>query len=191
MLVKQSGLPNVEFHHADIFALPFEEAAFDHVFVCHVLEHLKDPHGALVTLRKVLKPGGSITVIEGDHGSCYFYPETEEALHAWHCLIDVQAALGGNALIGRQLFPSVGQAGFRDVRVSPRMVYMDRSHPDLTDMFVRKTIIPMVEGVKQPALEMSLINPATWDKGIRDLHAVADRDDGTFCYTFFKAVGVK
>lgn len=32
------------------------------------------------TLRqKVLKPGGSATVIEGDHGSWYCHPQTAEA----------------------------------------------------------------------------------------------------------------
>jgi SAM-dependent methyltransferase len=190
-LVDRQSLSNVRFQQADIFALPFEEAYFDHGFVCHVLEHLQDPIGALVALRKVLKTGGSITVIEGDHGSCYFYPETDEALRAWNCLIRVQAFLGGNSLIGRQLFPLVTQAGFRDVRVSPRMVYIDASKPELMVSFVEKTIIPMVEGVEERALEMGFMDKTAWDKGIHDLHQVAERDDGTFCYTFFKAVAVK
>jgi ubiquinone/menaquinone biosynthesis C-methylase UbiE len=190
-LADSKGLSNVQFRHADIFALPFEEENFDHVFVCHVLEHLQDPVGALSALRNVLKKGGSITVIEGDHGSCYFHPESDKALHAWNCLIQVQARLGGNSLIGRQVFPLLKQAGFRDIRVSPRMVYIDQSKPGLMDSFVKKTIIPMVEGAKARALEIGFTNKTSWDKGIRDLHKVAESEDGTFCYTFFKAVGVK
>src|SRR5436305_46040 len=67
--------PNVSFQRADIFALPFPDHHFDHVFACFVLEHLADPAAALAALRRVLRPGGSITVIEGDHGSAYFHPD--------------------------------------------------------------------------------------------------------------------
>lgn len=190
-LADSEGLSNVQFQYADIFALPFEEEKFDHVFVCHVLEHLRDPLGALSALGSALKKGGSITVIEGDHGSCYFHPQSDAALLAWNCLIRVQAHLGGNSLIGRQLFPLLKQAGFGDVRVSPRMVYIDQSKPELMDNFVLKTIIPMVAGVSAQALAMELTDERSWETGIRDLYKVAEREDGTFLYTFFKAVGVK
>ncbi|MBV8457682.1 MAG: methyltransferase domain-containing protein, partial [Acetobacteraceae bacterium] len=48
------------------------DASFDHVFVCFVLEHMPDPETALAELQRVLKLGGSRTVIEGDHGSALF-----------------------------------------------------------------------------------------------------------------------
>ena len=44
-----------------------------------VLEHLRDPPGALASLKAVLKPGGTITVIKGDHGSTYFHPDDADA----------------------------------------------------------------------------------------------------------------
>jgi SAM-dependent methyltransferase len=190
-LVKEQGLSNVQFQQADIFALPFCAETFDHVFVCHVLEHLADPNGGLQMLRRVLRKGGTMTVIEGDHGSCYFHPRSRAAQRAWNCLIEAQARLGGNSLIGRQLFPLLSQAGLRDIQVSPRMVYADTSKPDLMVAFVRKTIIPMVEGVRAPALDMQLIDEASWNKGIEDLHNVAECGAGSFCYTFFKGVGVR
>jgi hypothetical protein len=48
----------------------------------------------------------------------------------------------------------------------------------------------MVEGAKAQALELRLIDIATWERGISDLHATAKKD-GTFNYTFFKAIGLK
>ena len=161
------------------------------LWICHVLEHFSHPVRALEKLRDVLKKAGSLTTIEGDHGSCYFHPASEDALRAWHCLIEVQARLEGNSLIGRQLFPLLSQAGFRDIRVSPRMVYIDQSKPDLMDGFVEKTIIPMVRGVRARALEMGLMDEASWDRGIADLYEVAHGPNGTFCYTFFKGTGIK
>ncbi|MBE0557371.1 MAG: class I SAM-dependent methyltransferase, partial [Proteobacteria bacterium] len=70
--VAEAGFSNVRFQQADIFSLPFGPEAFDHIFVCFVLEHLPKPVEALLALKKVLRPGGTITVIEGDHGSAYF-----------------------------------------------------------------------------------------------------------------------
>ena len=74
--VSAAGISNVEFQQADLLTLPFEPASFDHIFLCFVLEHLPDPAATLAVLRPILRPGGSITVIEGDHGSIYFHPES-------------------------------------------------------------------------------------------------------------------
>src|SRR5712692_1819677 len=101
--VDRVGLTNVELRQADILALPFNAESFDHVFVCFVLEHLSRPVEALSILKGQLRPGGTITVIEGDHGSTYFYPDTAAAHAAIQCLVKLQREAGGNALIGRQL----------------------------------------------------------------------------------------
>jgi len=181
---------NVIFRQADIFDLPFEAESFDHIFVCFILEHLQKPIDALVNLGKILKKGGSITVIEGDHGSFYCYPESKEALLTVKCLIDVQASLKGNSLIGRQLYPLLNAAGFKEAVVSPRVVYVDSSKSDFVEGFSKKTFIAMVEGVKEQALSLDLIDEDTWNTGIKDLYR-ATEEEGTFCYTFFKGKAVK
>lgn len=189
--IADNGITNVEFYHADIFDLPFDEEYFDHLFVCHLLEHLTDPAAGLITLREHVKKGGSVTVFEGDHGSCYFHPQTDEAIRAWNSLIEVQRRLGANSLIGRQLFPLMKRSRLRSVRVSPKMVYIDESLPQLMESFVKKTIIPMVEGVKTAALRFGLMDDSSWQKGIDDLHQIRHTEDGTFCYTFFKGTAKK
>jgi len=189
-LLRDEGVFNVQFQRADIFHLPFQEDCFDHIFLCFVLEHLSDPFKAMQELKKILRPGGTLTVIEGDHGSCYFHPETREALACWRSLNTVQAELGGNSHIGRELYPLLCRAGFREVRVSPRIVYSDASQPEMRTGFVENTIIAMVEGVMAQALQRGLVDSDDWIKGIKDLHSTAG-PDGTFCYTFFKAIGVK
>jgi SAM-dependent methyltransferase len=188
--VQSAGFRNVTFSVAGIFDLPFEDAGFDHVFVCFVLEHLADPIRALRCLARVLRPGGSITVIEGDHGSWYCHPQTVAASRAVQCLIDVQAALGGDSLIGRRLYPLLVEAGFRGVRISPRMVYVDSSRPELVEGFSKNTFIAMVEGVREQALSLGLADTRTWDQGIADLYR-ATAADGTFCYAFFKGTALK
>ncbi|MBN1374921.1 MAG: methyltransferase domain-containing protein [Dehalococcoidia bacterium] len=183
-------ITNVHFEKADIFNLPFTDSSFDHVFICFILEHLSDPTGALQSVKRALKPGGSITVIEGDHGSAYYHPRSELAQATIQCLIDIQASTGGNALIGRELYPLLTGCGFRDCTVSPRVVYADAGRPEMADGFTRKTFIAMVEGVEQKALDMGLISPEKWQGGIADLKKAA-LPNGTFNYTFFKAVAYK
>jgi len=187
---ERAGLTNVEFRQGDIFELPFGAESFDHVFVCFVLEHLAQPVEALAALDRVLKPGGTITVIEGDHGSAYFHPDSAAAQAAIQCQVELQARAGGNALIGRQIYPLMVEAGFEAVAVSPRMVYVDSSRPELVDGFTRKTFTAMVEGVREPAIAAGLLEEAAFDEGVRDLHRTAEAD-GVFCYTFFKGGGKK
>ena len=185
-----AGLTNVEFLQADIVALPFNAESFDHIFVCFVLEHLARPVEALAILKRLLKPGGTITVIEGDHGSTYFHPDSGAAHAAIQCLVELQRAAGGNALVGRQIYPLLAKARFDAVRVSPRMVYVDSSRPELVDGFTRKTFTAMIEGIRDSAISAGLIQPESFDAGIDDLHRTTEAD-GVFCYTFFKGVGEK
>jgi hypothetical protein len=100
----------------------------------------------------------------------------------------MQRQAGGNALIGRQLYPLMVEAGFDAVHVSPRMVYVDSSRPDLVHGFTRKTFTAMIEGVRESAIAAGLIEPDHFDAGVRDLHRTTQAD-GVFCYTFFKGVG--
>jgi SAM-dependent methyltransferase len=187
---REAGLDNVEFRQADILALPFEPGTFDHVFVCFVLEHLPRPDVALAALKAVLKPGGTLTIIEGDHGSAYFHPDSQAARVAIDCQVELQRAAGGDALIGRRLFPLLVDAGFEAVYVSPRMVYVDSSRPQLVEGFTKKTFTAMVEGVREAAIQAGLVEPEAFDAGIRALYRTA-AEDGVFCYTFFKGVGQK
>ena len=188
--VEKTDATNVTFRQADIFNLPFEPESFDHIFVCFVLEHLKKPVEALQCLRTFLKGGGTITVIEGDHGSTYFYPDNASSHKAVQCQVALQRQAGGNANIGRALYPLLTRAGFGSVHVSPRMVYVDSSRPNLVEGFIKNTFTAMIEGVREASISKGLIDEKTFDDGIRGLYRTTERD-GVFCYTFFKAVGWK
>jgi ubiquinone/menaquinone biosynthesis C-methylase UbiE len=188
--VVAAGLSNVEFQQADIFNLPFGPRSFDHVFVCFVLEHLSKPMEALRLLKNLIKDGGTLTVIEGDHGSAYFHPDSDAARRAIQCQVELQRRAGGNAMMGRELYPLLCAAGYSSVRVSPRMVYVDSSKPALVEGFTKKTFTAMIEGVRQQAIAAGLMEARAFDQGIADLYRTAE-SDGVFCYTFFKATGIK
>jgi SAM-dependent methyltransferase len=176
----------VEFAVADLHALPFAPRSFDHLFLCFVLEHLREPERALRELAGCVVAGGTVTVIEGDHGSTFLHPDSAAALAAVDCQVQLQARAGGDANIGRRLYPLLSAAGLQGVHVSPRFVYADESRPGLADGFTLRTFTAMIEGVREPALAAGLSTPEAFDVGVRDLRRAAG-PGGTFAYTFFKA----
>jgi SAM-dependent methyltransferase len=179
----------VRWLRADLHDLPFPGGAFDHLFVCFVLEHLPDPAAALAALRRVLRPGGTLTVIEGDHGSALFHPDSAAARAAIGAQVRLQAAAGGDALIGRRLHPLLTSAGYDRVTVRPRTVYADQSRPGLVEGFTRGTFTAMVRAVRDDAVAAGLSTPEEFDRGVADLHRTA-AEGGTFHYTFFKGTAV-
>ena len=146
------------------------------------------PGQALAALRRLLRPGGTITVIEGDHGSAFFHPGSADAQAAIDCQVRLQAAAGGDALIGRRLHPLLPRPDIDDVVVRPRTVYADASRPGWS------TASPAT-----PSSPWS--NPSGTTAGRRadhrgrlgsgDRRPAPDRaNGGTFHYTFFKALAV-
>ncbi len=168
---------------------PFLRHAHDHVFVCFVPEHLPDPGGVLAELCRVLRPGGTLTVVEGDHGSTLFHPNDAAARTAVQCQVALQRAAGGDADIGRPLGPLLVGTGLQSVDVSPRLVYVDASRPAMVEGFIRNTFTAMVAGVRHDAMRAGLSTAALFDAGIQALLRTTELD-GVFCYIFFKATGV-
>jgi len=172
----------VTFQEADLETASLEPASFDHAFVCFLLEHLSDRRAALETIRRALKPGGTITVIEGDHGCCRFFPETPAARAVWKALSVRQRRLGGEPDIGRRSHAELTGAGFVEARTELRPVWVDGTNPYLRDAFVRLIITPMVAG----GVDDDVIDAETRRRGLAELEATAD-EGGSFFYGFFRA----
>jgi phospholipid N-methyltransferase len=188
--IQQLYISNVEFKQADIYNLSFPDQFFDCVFICFVLEHLTNPINALKELKRVLRNGGTIMAIEGDHGSALFYPDSKFAYQSIDCQVQLQKLGGGNSNIGRELFPLLKATGFDNVSVSPRMVYVDASKPNLVEGFIKNTFTAMIEGVGNEAVKKGIIEKSNFDQGIKDLYRTSE-PDGVFSYTFFKGFGTK
>ena len=190
-MADKEGINNVEFIHSDVFDYEFEPEVFDHIFVCFVLEHLPDPEKAINIFHRALKKGGSITLIEGDHGSGFWTPETPESRKAWEGLIISQQELGHDPNIGRRVYPLLAGSGFSVDEVSPRWVYADQSNPVLLDGVINQIIAPMVFSAEKQVLDSNMMDKETWKRGLKDIEDVSNHPEGTFFYTWFKGIGVK
>ncbi|MED5427111.1 MAG: methyltransferase domain-containing protein [Candidatus Neomarinimicrobiota bacterium] len=189
-IVDSKRIDNVEFQQANLFELPFGDEYFDHIFLSFVLEHIPNPIQALSKLKRVLKKNGTITLVEGDHGSAYFHPDSDAANKAIQCQVKLQKQNGGDANIGRKLYPLLVQAGFEEIKVSARQVYVDDSNPKWVEGFTKNTFTAMIKGISEEAISKNLISKKELEKGIKGLNRTAE-GGGTFCYTFFKGIGTK
>jgi SAM-dependent methyltransferase len=189
-MLESLRITNVELKQADIYNLPFKDETFDSVIICFVLEHLHNPLQALIETKRVLKRGGIMIAIEGDHGSTFFYPDSKYAYSAINCQIQLQKQSGGNSNIGRELYPLFKSIELSDISVSPRMVYVDASRPHLVEGFIKNTFTAMIEGIGDKAIQQGIVDSMTFAQGIKDLYRTAE-SDGVFSYTFFKGFGIK
>lgn len=190
-LKEKPGFEQITFRQENIHRLSFPDETFDHAFVCFVLEHLDDPVAALVELKRVLKPSGTLTIIEGDHGSCFWHPETPASVAAWNGLIAAQRGIGHDPNIGRRLTPLITEAGFELQSCRPAWLYADRLNPSLREGMVDHIIVPMVRSSEEQILKDNLVQSDVYRQGIADLSRVDEIEDGTFFYTWFKAVAKK
>jgi ubiquinone/menaquinone biosynthesis C-methylase UbiE len=62
-----AGIAQLSFQTGDARALPFPDATFDLVVFHTVLCHVPEPERALLEARRVLRPGGSLAIFDGDY----------------------------------------------------------------------------------------------------------------------------
>jgi ubiquinone/menaquinone biosynthesis C-methylase UbiE len=115
---RRRGVANAEFHVADAYELPFEDAAFDVVHAHQVLQHLADPVRALREARRVVKPGGIVAARDADYGTMVHDPH-EPRLDRWLELYQQVARRdGGEPDAGRRLAGWFTAAGLSDLGVT-------------------------------------------------------------------------
>lgn len=187
---KSAGLYNVTFLQADLHQLPFADNTFDVVIICFVIEHLAEPRLVLEELKRVLRIGGQLVAMEGDHGSTFFYPDSAAGQAVIAAQVQLQMMQGGSPNRGRSLYPLFAAAGFTQLVVAPRLLYVDGRDGGAGHAFIQETFVPMLEAVGPRVIDEGIIDSNTFQEGIQDLYHLVTVE-GVFCYTFFKASGIK
>jgi len=76
------GAANVSFRAGDFRALDLAEGSFDVVHAHQVLQHLRDPVGALAAMGRLARPGGLVAARDSDYTS-FFWTPAEPRLDRW------------------------------------------------------------------------------------------------------------
>lgn len=108
------AVENVEFEQGDVYELAHGEGSFDIVHAHQLLQHLKNPLGAIAEMKRVLRRGGLLALREADYGAMVWYPEV--GLSAWREVYEkVSRHHGVQPRAGRRLLEWVHAAGFKTV----------------------------------------------------------------------------
>ena len=108
---------NLSFRVGDAYDLPFPDSSFDRVVASQVLLHLADPWPAVTQMRRVLAPGGLLSVGEWDWDSfCLAVTDRELGRRFTHLLCDQMR----NGLIVRELPAQLTRHGFTQVAMTPQ-----------------------------------------------------------------------
>lgn len=75
--VVQAGLTNVDCLVADALSLPLDSGVIDVAFLVSVLGEIPEPLGALQEIRRVLRPGGLLSLTEHTLGDPHSLPESK------------------------------------------------------------------------------------------------------------------
>jgi SAM-dependent methyltransferase len=87
--VRESGLANVETHVASAYDLPITDQSVDRAFLITVLPEIPDRSRALAELRRVLRPGGVLSITEEFYDPDYlFWHETVRLVEAAEFRLD-------------------------------------------------------------------------------------------------------
>lgn len=120
-LARERGIANVTFRAASVYQLPYADGTFDAVFACAVLQHLAAPVAALQEMRRVLKPGGVVGIVDASSTITFRYP-TNPFLEKWDTFRGLQheydTGRPSNALELRAL---LREAGFARTHASANM----------------------------------------------------------------------
>jgi ubiquinone/menaquinone biosynthesis C-methylase UbiE len=112
------GHPQADLRQGDATALPWPEATFDHVFMMWFLEHVPDPRPLIAQARRVLRPGGQLTVTETDYSMFHAFPSHPDLEYLGAAQRELFSR-NGQADMGRRLGPLLAASGFQEVRSGP------------------------------------------------------------------------
>jgi SAM-dependent methyltransferase len=120
-LAALTGMAATRFVAGDLADPPVPDASQDVVISRFVFQHLPDPVAVATRLRRLLRPGGLLAVIEVDAGLWgAAVPDLSSGYaEAYRAMAAGQAADGGDRFIARRLPALLRTAGYRDVLVRP------------------------------------------------------------------------
>ena len=116
----------LQFVEASIMDTGLPDDHFDFALARLIFQHLADPVAAAAEVRRVLKPGGKVAIVDSDDA---IWGLTDPAIWGVDLVVEkygqAQAARGGNRLVGRRLWRILEAAGFVDLDLEAVVFHSD------------------------------------------------------------------
>jgi SAM-dependent methyltransferase len=115
---RKLGATNLTFTVGDFRSAALDAGSFDVVHAHQVLQHLRDPVGALTEMRRLVRQGGVVAARDGDYSAMVWSPP-DPLLDRWREIyLAVTRRNGAEADAGRRLLGWAREAGFQEIEYS-------------------------------------------------------------------------
>lgn len=181
--------PGVTYIRGDAHALPVADGTFDLAYARYLLEHVADPGAVLAEMRRVLRPGGRVAVMENDVTLVRFDPPCPMFESVWSSFAAMQHELGGDALVGRRLYRLLQHAGFSQIELSVQPEVHWHGSPGWSAWVTN--IVGNVESARRALIHRGLCSEAAVNAAIEELRSLIDQADGSSLWIWSRARGIR
>jgi len=175
----EQGAANVSFRTGDFRAGDLPDGSFDVVHAHQVLQHLRDPVGALAAMGRLARPGGLVAARDSDYLSFLWTP-ADPRLDLWREIyMAVSDRNGARGDAGRWLLRWALDAGLTDVSYTTS-TWTFATPTDRAwwgDLWAERTV---ASSLADQAVEYGVATRAELEEVARGFRDWAERADGTF-----------
>ena len=172
--------------------LPYDDSAFDAVFICFVLEHLSDPIQAVMEAKRVLKRGGKLVCTEVFNDALFIHPNSPAIMEYWRAFNEMQRKIGGDPNIGIRLCNILIQSGMKVERMNDASYMLDQR---MTDTVERKKYLDHwysnFMSAKEQLMESGYINESVLKEFEHEYSKLRKSEDTVFLYSNRQVSAVK
>ncbi len=123
--LKRQSIANLTFQESSSENIDLPDASCDFVYARLLFQHLSKPQLTLAEIRRVLKPGGIVCIVDVDDNLTMFYPPIA-SMSAFQQEFDrTQTQQGGDSQVGRKLGNYLATSGFDRIKTAIEMVTSD------------------------------------------------------------------
>lgn len=179
-----------ELHQMNAEEMAFDDNTFDAIYICWVLEHVKNPLNVLKEAKRVLKPNGIIYCTEVQNNHLHLEPYSAFLMDYWRKYNRLQLEMGGDPFVGLKLGHLLQSSGFTEINLYPQHMLHDKRDVKGRERLVNYWTGLMLSGFNN-LLEHKKVEPNDREKIISEMNTVKTREEGVFSYLFMQARSTK
>jgi len=173
---------NTGYINADGRNMPVKDCAFDAVFARYVFQHVNLSGIFLSEIKRIMKDGGLLVIIDIEDDMNIFYPDLPESSRKlFEIYSEYQKLKGGDRSISKKLPGFLLSGGFKDIEIKPYTKAFFKGGCESPDSGALKNAFLLVQNelelVKDDLMRRKLIGPVEFHKGLNDYFKFLNLED--------------
>ncbi len=189
---------NTSYIKADVRSMPFKAEIFDAIFARYVFQHTNLSASFLSEIKRTLKYGGLLILIDIEDDMTLHYPEpTDNSKKLFSAYSRYQALNGGDRNISKKLPSFLSSGGFCDIKIKPftQIFFKRKNDYDSTGQIKNAFLLLQneFESIKKNLFEKDIMTPSEYHAGLNDYYKFlnSEKEDILISKTDFLITCVK